>query len=109
MPSKLTRDQADMIRVFKEFGYRTGQLAQAYEVHPDTIRNVVKGASFTTKDPSQDGHRRLRKLTDDQVRIIRKMAGEGYGEHAISRELNKVVHRATIRQVMRRQTYKDVV
>src|ERR1700757_1783703 len=100
LPSKLTHDQADMIRVFKEAGYTTGQLAKEYGVHADTIRNVVKGASFTAepKDPKLDGHRRLRKLTDDQVRVIRKMAGEGFGEHAISRQLGKGVHRATIPQ-----------
>jgi len=98
-----------MIRVFKEAGYTTGQLAREYGVHADTIRNVVKGASHAPgKNSKLDGHRRLRKLTDDQVRVIRRMAGEGFGEHAISRQLGKVVHRATIRQVMRRQTYQDV-
>lgn len=100
-----------MIRVLKAgTGFTLRQFAAEYGVHIDTIRNVINGNSFSDgpKPARGDGHRRMRKLTDDQVRTIRKMAGEGLGEHAISSQLGKPVHRATIRQVMMRKTYQDV-
>jgi len=99
---------AELIRVFAEFGFTTGQLAREYDVHRDTIRNVVKGASFRPEGHRSRGQCRYRKLSAEQVRHIRALAAGGFGEQAIARKLNGIVGRSTVRQVMAGTTYRDV-
>lgn len=53
MSRKLTQLDADMIRVFSEFGFSKPQLAQEYHIHTDTVRNVLNYKSFPKKE--QDG------------------------------------------------------
>lgn len=99
---------AELIRVFAEFGYRTGELATEYDVHPDTIRNVVKGSSFKPEGHKSRGQCNRRKLNDSQVRYVRELAAQGLGEQAIAKRLNGVIGRSTVRQVMSGKTYQDV-
>jgi hypothetical protein len=99
------------MRVFHEFGFTPRQLGLEYGVHTDTARNVVKGKSFQPPKPPQPS--KLRKLTDDQVRQIRRWAAEeGYGEARIQRRLKYLgveIGRSTIRQVINRESYQEVM
>lgn len=105
---RLMMGDAELIRVFAEFGFRTGQLAREYDVHPDTIRNIVKGASFKPGGRGGRGPNKKRKLNEGQVRQIREWAAEGHGEQTISMKLDGVIRRSTVRQVIDGKTYKDV-
>lgn len=98
MSQKLTQDQADMIRVFAEFGFEKPQLAREYHVHQDTVRNVLNGLSFTGDARKKTFQHQ--QPTDEQVRFIREQAREGYKEQAISTMLRGVVARATVRMVL---------
>lgn len=107
--AKLTSRDADFMRVFAEFGFKAPQLAKEYEVHPDTARNVLNGTSHTGKGLPPSA---LRKLTDDQVRQIRAWAAEGLGEARIQNRLKTQgieIGRSTIRQVINRVSYRDVL
>lgn len=99
---------AEFIRLYAEFGFRTTDIAREYEVHPDTVRNILKGRSFRP-----EGHRprtvNARKLTPDQVRFVRAKAAAGYKQEAISQALGGIVKRGTVRQLVNGQTYRDVV
>jgi len=101
---KLTSQDAELIRVFHEFGISKPKLAQEYGVHLDTIRNVVNGKSFR----GQPVRSKKRKLTDDQVRQVHSWAAEGLGEVRIAKKLDNIVARSTVRQVINRQSYRDV-
>lgn len=112
MSSKLAMRDAELIRVFREFGFTTRQLANEYQVDPDTVRNIVNGKSFTGETRKKGlltGHVKHRKLTADQVRKIRALAAEGFGEQKIEKLIGRVVAHGTIRQVVSRKTYQDVV
>lgn len=98
MSQKLTQDQADMIRMFSEFGFSKPQLAREYHVHTDTVRNVLNGLSFTGDTRKKDFHHQ--PPTDEQVRFIKEQAREGHKEQAIATMLRGVVARATVRQVL---------
>ena len=108
MSTKLEMRDAEFIRLFKEFGEWTPpQIARAYDVHPDTVRNILYGKSFKPEGHRKDGHRQQRKLTDEQVRTIRELSAAGH-KNCISRHLGKKVSRATVRQVVLRHTYQDI-
>lgn len=104
MSKKLRMRDAELIRVFAEFGFTPRQLAREYDVHADTVRNVVKGTSFKPGGPRVN----QRKLNPEQVRQIRTLAAEGHREQFIARKLGYVVRRGTVRQVIHGITYKDV-
>jgi hypothetical protein len=96
--------------LFGEFGFTPQQLGREYEVHTDTARNVLNGKSHQGLLIRSS----LRKLTDDQARQIRQWAapppaGEGLGEARIRRRLGGIVGCSTIRQVINRESYQDVV
>jgi transposase len=96
---------ADFIRVFYEFGFTKKQLAQEYQVHVDTIRNVISGKSFQGITQRS----RHRKLNDDQVRQVRAWAAQGLGEVKISKLLGGLIGHSTVRQVMNRESYQEIV
>lgn len=108
MNCKLSSQDADFMRMFYEFGFTQSQLAREYEVHPDTVRNVVTGRSFKGGPPRRS---KKRKLTDDQARQVHKWADEGFGEVRIQRKLHSQgieIGRSTVRQVINGQSYQDV-
>lgn len=108
MSKKLRMRDAELIRVFAEFGFTPRQLAREYDVHADTVRNVVKGTSFKPGPHKGSPHANQRKLNPEQVRQIRTLAAEGHREQFIARKLGYVVRRGTVRQVIHGITYKDV-
>lgn len=95
---------AEFIRVFYEFGFTKPQIAREYGIHVDTVRNVVIGKSFS----GQPMRSSKRKLTDDQARQVREWAAEGLGEVKISRNLDGLIGRSTVRQVVNGLSYQDV-
>jgi len=99
---------AEFIRLFAEFGYTAGQIAREYDVHPDTVRNVIRGNSFKPEGHRSRGQCNHRKLNAAQVRYIRELAATGLGEQAIARKINNVIGRSTVRQVMSGKTYREV-
>ena len=105
MSQKLLTRQAEMIKVFAEFGFTRQQLAVEYGVHPDTIRNILRGTSFA----GEGSRRKDRKLSDDQVRQIRAWAAEGHKEQKIAGLLGNVISRSTVRQVIVGKSYQDVI
>lgn len=109
MSRKLPTRDAEFIRLFAEFGFTYVAIARAYELHPETVSNVVRGKSHKREGYAGSKPRlRLRKLNDEQVRKIRKLAAEGHGEQYIARQIGYAVQRSTVRQVMDGKTYKDV-
>lgn len=107
MNFKLTSRDAEFIHLFHEFGFKKPQLAKEYEVHLDTIRNVLNGKSHHGK-PLRNS---LRKLTDDQARQVLAWSAEGLGEIRIQNRLKAQgieIGRSTIRQVIKRQSYQEV-
>lgn len=107
MSQKLTADQAEMIRVFREElpWVSKADLGREYGVHADTIRNIEKGVSFN----DTTARRADRQFSDDQVREIRRLAGTGLKEQAIKVKMNLSQSRSTIRQVVTSKSYRDVV
>ena len=104
---KLTQAEADMIRVFAEETRATRHtLAAEYDVHPDTIRNILNGKSFTGSSPAS---RRDRKLSDEQVFQIRALSKLGNKPDVIATKMDHIVSKSTIRQVVDGKSYKDVV
>lgn len=104
---KLDMRDAGFIRVFYEFGISHGKLAREYEVHTDTIRNVLHGKSFNPEAPPPP-RSSLRKLSSEQVRMIRRWHAEGESDGRIRELLGGYVTKSTIRQVISGKTYKDV-
>lgn len=108
MSRKLEPAQAEMIKVFREFGFTKAALGREYGVHVDTIRNIDKGVSFNGGAPK----RKDRKLSDDDIRFIRAKGASGIKEQQISNllrtERNIEVSRSTVRQVLNGKSYKDV-
>lgn len=105
---KLTSRDAEFIRLFAEFGFKKPQLAREYDVHTDTIGNVLNGKSFYGPEPPRID----RKLTDDQARQVLAWAAEGLGEIRIQNKLSQRgvnIGRSTIRQVIKRQSYQDLM
>lgn len=100
---------AEYIRVFHEFGFSHRQLALEYDVHTDTIRNVLHYKSHNPAVSRTGRRNKNRKLADEQVLRIRELTASGHGEQAIARKLGNVVSRSTVRQVMQGITYQDVV
>ena len=107
--SKLQMRDAELIRVFSEFGFSSRQLAAEYGVHADTIRNVLHFKSFNPSAVHPYRQNKRRKLNDDQVRLIRRLKNDGLGEQAIAKKLGGTVHRSTVRQVMHGVTYQDIL
>lgn len=106
MSQKLTQTQADMIRVFAEETRATrASLAVEYDVHPDTIRNILNRKSFTGSSPAS---RRDRKLSNEQVFQIRALSKLGNKPDIIATKMGHIVSKSTIRQVVNGQSYKDV-
>ena len=99
---------AELIRVFHEFGFSPRKLASEYEVHTDTIRNVLNRRSFNPPAGHLYRQSKHRKLSPWQVHWIRQWASNGLGEQAIAKKLDGAVHRSTVRQVMQGITYQDV-
>lgn len=105
MSQKLTQTQADTIRVFAEETRATkAALAREYDVHPDTIRNILNRKSFIGETP----HRKDRKLSNEQVLEIRCLSKLGYKPDKIATKMDHIVSKSTIRQVVDGKSYKDV-
>lgn len=105
MNCKLSQRDADFMRLFHEFGFTKSQLAGEYGVHVDTVRNVILGKSFRG-EPLRSSRR---KLTDDQARQVLAWAAAGLGEVKIAQNLGGVIGRSTVRQVINRESYQDVL
>lgn len=104
MGQKLTASQAEMVRVFAEFGYTKAALAREYGVHVDTVRNILRGTSFNGTTPP----RKDRKLDEEQVLWIRQWAADDLSDTMIVKKLGGVVSRSTVRQVVEGRSYRDV-
>lgn len=107
MNFKLTPQQAEMMKVFREFNFTPIQIAKAYGVHADTVRNVLSGKSHHGTPPPRSD----RKLTGDQARQVLAWSAEGLGEMRIQNRLKAQgteIGCSTIRQVINRQSYQDV-
>lgn len=108
MSLKLTQSDADLIRVFAEETRATkAALAREYDVHPDTIRNILNRKSFTG-DPAVPRRNPNRKLSNEQVIQIRCLSKLGYKPDKIATKMEHVVSKSTIRQVVEGSSYKDV-
>lgn len=109
MSCKLQQYDADLIRVFSEFGFTKRALAGEYDVHIDTVRNILNNRSFTG-GKSGGGKVNLanRKLNDDQVRFIHAQAALGHKEQKIASLLGNVVSKSTVRQVIEGRSYAEV-
>ena len=102
MTVKLTKDQAEYIRLFKDIA-KPAALAKEYGVCVATIHNVLNGKSFRDdKKPRSD-----RALTEETVREIRKLQAEGLSDWKISR-LPGMPPRSSVRQVLNGKSYKDI-
>lgn len=104
MSKKLRRRQAEMIRLFLEFGFTQQECADVYEVSLDTIRNIANGVSF--KPPVS--RRKDRKLSDDEIRQVHVWGAKGHKEQKISTLLHGKVSRSTVRQILAGKSYQDV-
>lgn len=103
----LTRQDAEFIRLFGKMTSASPEsLAREYGVSPGTVRNIQAGHTHTGKprNPRKD-----RKLSVSDVREIRRLGAQGMKEDAIKRRLSHPVARSTIRQVLLRISYKDIL
>lgn len=103
MSRTLTAEQAGLVRVFREFGFSRAAVAGEYGVHPDTIRNIENGTSFT-----KTARRKDRKLTDDEVRQVHAWGKQGHREQKIATLLGNKISRSTVRQILAGKSYQDV-
>lgn len=103
MTVKLTKEQAEYIRLFKDIA-KPAALAEEYGVCVATIYNVLNGVSFREdKKPRKD-----RALSEDTVREIRQLQAEGLSDWKISRRPG-MPPRSSVRQVLNGKSYRDVV
>lgn len=105
MRRKLSDRDIQFIRLFREIpGVTPYKLGREYGIHPDTVKNIWAGHSWTGTQVA----RRDRRMSDDEVRVMRRLAGQGHGEQAIKKLMGAPYSRSSIRQVITFQTYKEV-
>lgn len=107
---KFTMEQANEIReiyVSSKLGFKL--LADKYGVSVSTIKDIIKNDTYKDSSyvPLIKQVDNKPKLTDDEVRIIRKRHASGeMGYERLSWEYG--VSSSTIRSVVRRQSYKHI-
>lgn len=75
-----------------------------------TISRIVNNKAFEEIQPNiPDNHRRAnKKLTDDDIRLIRKLKSEGYLHKDIRAALNNKVSMTTISDIVNYKKYADI-
>lgn len=113
--AKLTVEDVDSIRLRVAAGATTTDLSREYGVSQCTIAAATRGVHFTNATAAPVDFERgfalgekhgQSKLNPDKVRKIRRAAKAGASQGALAREYG--VHRITIRQVLRGETWIHV-
>lgn len=104
-PRKLSERDVQFIRVFRDIpGITPRKVGKEYGIHPDTVKNIWSGRTRTgTRAARPD-----RRMSDDEVRAMRRLAGQGHREQAIKIILGVPYSRSSIRQVITGATYREI-
>jgi transposase len=85
--SKLTEDLVLQIIASANIGKPRKLIAAEFGVDAETIRHICKGYTWKHLKVARPGNRKMKpKLTDDQVREIRRRLNSGEKEQALGRE-----------------------
>lgn len=105
MNQKLTATDVEFIRLFgggERPIAKPSALAQEYGVCTETIYDVLNGKSHKPGTAPRND----RRMSDDEVREIKRLQRKGLTDWKISRATGR--SRSTIRQIMDGKTYRDV-
>lgn len=106
-PRKLSDRDVQFIQVFRDIpGITPRKVSREYGVHPDTVKNIWSGRARTGTPAARP--RPDRRMSDDEVRAMRRLAGQGHGEQAIKIIMSVPYSRSSIRQVITGVTYREI-
>mgnify|MGYP001370468106 FL=1 len=96
MNNTLTWNQVQEIRKLLAMGYKNKEIAAMYGVKPNTISDIKRNKTWSSK----------RKLTPEQVARIKLLLNKGVAVETIAEGFNVSV--STIARIKRGETYKDI-
>lgn len=96
--------------------YRQGFLvSELYKLYADkyshaTISDIINNKRFSEIQPNiEDNHRKAnKKLTEDDIRLIKQLKAQGYLHKDIRAALNNKISMTTISDIVNEKRYSDI-
>lgn len=99
--TKITDEQAEMIKLFAETGLKAPELAREYGCTPDNINLILNGVTHKGYNrPRSD-----RRLDDAAVRNVKIFMKQGYTDSKISKITG--IARGTLYQIRTGKSYRS--
>lgn len=102
-----TDEDVREIRQAHRDGTPQGELATRYNVSQAAISSIVRWKTWTHVDPESRPQVKPGRLTDTQVRQVRRLYGSGVSQKALAEQFG--TNQATVSLVVRRKSYEHVL